>query len=63
MFFDGHCAVEAFLLVSSDHGCVVVFNFDGAESEFVHVEVLIFCGASYGSEECSENDTDTGGKS
>ncbi len=63
VFFDRNGTVEAFLLVSSDHCCVCVFNFDGAEGEFIYVEVLIFCGASYGSEEDSGNDTDTSEKS
>lgn len=50
MLFYGDCAVEAFLLVTADHGGVIVFYFYRAEGEFIHAEVLIFRGAPDDSE-------------
>lgn len=50
VLFKGDSTVEAFLLITADHGGVVVLYFDGAEGEFIHTEVLIFRGASDASE-------------
>ena len=56
MLFYGDCAVEAFLLIAADHSGVIVFYFYRAKGEFIHAEVLIFRGASDGSEAEAGND-------
>ncbi|MFT5905424.1 MAG: hypothetical protein ACI9E1_001022 [Cryomorphaceae bacterium] len=56
MLFYGDGSVEAFLLVTADHSGVIIFYFYRAEGEFIHAEVLIFCGASDDPEAGAGND-------
>ena len=56
MLFYGDCAVESPLLVTADHGGVMVFYFYRAEGKFIHAEVLVFRGASDDSEAGAGND-------